>query len=335
MFILACMALIFHPDEELDLYRYYENANMLSVDTSIWDYIKLQFLREGDFFYGVSFLLVKKIGLPISVVNFFYVGLYYWMIYKILSYYSTIRESDYKFSWLFVYVAVFTFWAVQPILVFSISRQVSAIAIFYIGILYYLKGKPKVCFLFIVFSMFFHVGMFMFIILVMLGYYVYKLRLYNLFARRTFVWLIVVGLIISAINLSTVMNIINNFSFIFSERYQNTYLGMEQDDSSMGLSLDMMLQILLLLMNLSILKNNNLLFSVGIVLYFALCFFATNMFFLVQRTFLFLPVFQGMMTLNYFRVSQKNETVNIYLLLTFATISFSAMSIYFYRRCFL
>lgn len=80
LFIVFFIALIFKPDQHLDLFRYYEQAN-----SSMWSHMSLvdvaiyNFESHGDFLYFAILKLFVDLGLPVQLVTaisavYFYKG---------------------------------------------------------------------------------------------------------------------------------------------------------------------------------------------------------------------------------------------------------------------
>ena len=326
------MAFFFHPDKELDLYRYYEIANSAYFNMSFLDYIKEQFFTEFDFFYGLSFLLIKKIGLPIEIINSFYVTIYYWIICKIILLYISLSSIEFERKFYIDYVIILIFFVCQPVLIFSISRQLAAIDIFYIGLFYYLKKQYIKAYLWIFLSMFFHVGMFIFVVVFILSYIISK---WSAFFNSKYysIYILLAVIFVSTINYSNIINFISNLN-ILPIRYQMTY-AQNTIAKTNSLSLDQYMQIIILYINLVSIRKDRLLSSLGFLILLLLCFFKANMFFLMQRVFMFLPVFQGMFMINYFYQNLGNKyKSHFYILITFIAFLFSILNVYYYRRVF-
>lgn len=168
IFFLAIMAFLITPVKDLDLYQYYYDILPDAERYSIPDYIELCIATNQDFMYIVSLMFIKGMGLPIQLVNFFYVGLYYLLIFKILSIVTQSYSLNFYSRDYFI-VIIATFFSALPILVFTISRTLAAIDILYIAIYYFLNKKYYKGTFFAIFSILFHVVSILFIFVIAIG----------------------------------------------------------------------------------------------------------------------------------------------------------------------
>lgn len=172
--IIGIMAFFFEGSSELDLSRYYENAKSIDTNQDIINFVKITFKNNFDFIYFLSFLIVNKIGLSVNFVNFFYVFLFYFYTLLIIDY--LFKNVNYHTVNL---IKLYTILSAPILILFSISRNLAALSFFYIAIYMYLRKKKKY-WLFIVISIFTHVGMLIFFTLTAVSIILNRLNIFKI-----------------------------------------------------------------------------------------------------------------------------------------------------------
>lgn len=167
VFALALSMIFYEYPEALDIIRYYENAKYAAQEySSVVDYISHLISSQIDFIYSSSLYLAEKNGLHMDIITILYMSIYYIAIFEVLR----IKFQNIKIpGYILIYVAMFApFMWVQ-----SISRNLAAIAFFYLAVNSFLTGKMLKGLLWLIVSMFTHISMLMYLP-VMLGAFILK-----------------------------------------------------------------------------------------------------------------------------------------------------------------
>lgn len=329
---LGLLAFFYNCPPALDLGRYYEEANLIDPDMSLFSYSVKVFEENFDFIYYTFFLVLKKIGLPIECSNLFFVTLYYFMSIKIFEF--TVKELRIKWCFFVNYLILFAITSVGLFLTLSISRNIAAICFFLIGLYFLLKGK-RLFFVFWIISIFTHMGMLIFITIYSLFYFVIPspkstYRKIVVLTYLVFSYLFVnyipffIGLVLRLpffdsysryLDYSELVVVVNQFSnlgfieMIFYYNFAITYF-----------------------FAFFYLKEYSRLIwgSFGVFLFLIGNFNASIMF--VQRSLLLLLPFQGVLALFFYKENYNNlPLMFVYILLTILSITLFVGYLYSYR----
>ena len=342
--ILAFWAYIFTPVKGLDLYYYYYEYLPEDKSYTIPEFIMNQVETNNDFMYRVSLMAVDSIGMPIQLVNMFYVGLYYFLIYKILSCYI-IKKKIRLSSNAVQFICISSFFSALPILVFSISRTLSAIVVLYIGIYLILNNKYVIGLIILFLSITFHIAALLFLFSLGSG------LLFNIFnfSRRInshFLFKLSLGLlgVFFLLGLPVLFSQIQ--AFILSLNIFYTYAGTKyfHEDSISLLDGDylryltygkLLLMVVMYLCIISIKKSDILVnFAIPVFLFF--CFVSGTMPFVGDRLMMLIPVLWGTMMLqvmNEYKEKRKNTiifsgSIVLTLLFSFYCVCFESKSFF-------
>lgn len=328
---LALLAYKFTPDEALDLYRYYQGIIEIPLSTGIVTFIKDTIASRFDFIYFLSLFIIRKIHLSLHLVNAFYVGFFYFQVINILNW--GIKKhvvKNFKIILLFKFLVTS---AVPFVFVFSISRMVAALAFFFWGINYLIRGN-KLKFLLLCFiALFTHVGMIIYIFLFVLIYFVIQPCLKKFNPQI----ILLIGLPVSFLLLKTSDFFIEkllSLSFFSIYSYYKNYLSLNLisfSGQSRITSIHTLLYVIFIFFALILLRKYDKLTMVTIYLFLFLfmCIFIDNMFF--QRTILFMCPFYGLTFLQCYKYNTVNRNSLVFLM----TITTIVISILIYIAFFL
>lgn len=324
VFLLSILAYHFKPVEWMDLYRYnIKYWDNVPVYTSILDFIEMQFYTEFDFLYGLSFLLAKKIGLTASVVNAFYVGLYYFTILYIVR--ALNIGSPISCRHIFI-ISFFCFFIAQPVTIFSISRQVSSMIMLFWALYFYNKGRKKYYVVFLVLSIFYHIGNLIVILPVVFSILYWK-KIARMFRRKTtaksflqigFISLCV--LIFSRYLFQFVQQVLYSSGiFSLNERYEESYLS-GVSDGSLGIHLSLgnlstIAQYVILYVNISLVKDRKVIWCMCFCIYILMCLCFFNFEFLVRRYTIALAIPSALLLMKIYRERKGMASYSLFLVL--------------------
>lgn len=301
IFILALMAFIFSPNKDLDLYRYFNEVvpNVASQDLSL--YITERIENYSDFMYEVTCVIAYKNGLSLSLVNSFFVGMYYLLIFKIVRLYIRLHNIHLSHQEE-TYIIFFSFFSVLPILSFSISRMLASIDMIYLGIYLSLNKKYLFALLFYLLSLLCHYGSIVFFLSLFVGFVFYKFQFNNLVHSLFLRYILFVCLGLLFFKSSGVLSEIQTQILgaeILASRYQNSeyftsaHLENIIDRKVLYLVAGELFLTFILLEEIVYLKKEKIVANVGIAIYLIYCFFMGSMAFLGDRIMMFIPFFNG------------------------------------------
>jgi EpsG family len=335
LILVGVLAFLFVPDEALDSYRYYQRAEVNFIGYSPWEIIVESFNENFDFIYYVLFSLLNNYGLPyqlvtgISVAFFFYEALKF-IDLNILKYNYVVQKE------LKLIAQTFALLSVSYIVIFAISRNLTAFVFFFIAINSYMKDKKLKSIIFLTLASFTHFGVLLYIVLFFLGYYlsdrVFKAR----FFKKT---ILLVGTVLGMIARSWITYLFGIVSLIpFFNSYEGylKYLdilmanvftaGLSPYDKIMFFTTG-----IVMLYGLYHIKVYTPPLKVAFVVYVWLMIAIGFSVMFTQRTVMFLVPFQGLITIAFF--AQKNSKWSTYIFLSLIMVSFMAfiINVYSYR----
>lgn len=213
--LCASIYLVFSYDlvkaEALDVGRYYEMAiENAHVYNNIVFFIKDQIDANVDFIYQTFLYIAAEIGLPFQIITLCFFIVYYLASYLIVQTYCCPKS---KMLCIIVYALLFS-----PIIwILTISRNVAALGLFFIGMLYYLKHKPVSSFFWILLSIFTHVSMMIYAVVFLVSIYITKSKI-NLMQRRV---LLLILVIVGYVAPSLIIDYLSPYISSLNMRYSN------------------------------------------------------------------------------------------------------------------
>lgn len=299
--ILAFMAYIFSPNKDLDLYRWYYEKIPAVAYQDLGIFISNRIETYSDFLYEVTCAIAYKNGISLSIVNSFYIGLYYYFIFKIIVYYRRLHNIilSHRDE---IYIIVFSFFSVLPILSFSIARMLASIDMLYIGIYFSLKKNYLFAIIFVLLSLLYHYGSVVFIISFLLGA-VFNVFQINKLVHTSLCRYLLYGsfgvlCFLSSHILSEIQNLIVGAGFLTSRYQESIYMTDLLHESVLQsnvlyLKFGKLFLIFLLLEEIVYLKKDKFVGNIGVAFFLVYCFFLGSMDFLGDRIMMFIPIFNG------------------------------------------
>lgn len=332
--ILAVLAYNFISPEALDLGRYYTMAESYDINLGFNDFIIQNLQSNFDFIYYLSFFIIRKLSLPVELVNGIFVGFYYYSAIMLFRLYSSFLTSEDRKSYTFKYLLLFFLTSVGIILIFTISRNVAALSFFFLGF-FFLLIKNKSFFFFWVLSILTHTGMLFYISLFSLFYFV--LPRPSKMKKIKVVSLTIIALF-SKYWISFLFNLVLKISFFEKySRYAN-YLNLDYVSVyNLGrielLSYLIVLIILFFCFYFIDIKSRTVWASFGIYLFLLANINSSAMF--VQRSLLFLFPFIGIIAIVFYKENSKKPVLMLFfnIITGLSILSFFA-TIYSYREVF-
>lgn len=337
--IVSILAYLFIPDDYLDLYRYYEGAQSISLNESLSQFITDTIRNRFDFIYFSSFYVVRLLNLPINLVNAFYVGFCCYQAINIINYVSVAYNIKSNNLTLF---KLFTVFSVPFIYLFSISRMAAAISFFFLGINKLLRGYKFLFIICCILTLFTHVGSGIYIFLFIFCYFVAPSILPKVKNSVFILSLLPIIYIIKKLS-ELIVNSILNLPFFSSYIFYKTYLTkleIELIDIS-GQSRIVMIHTLwyvcIYTIGLLNLKNNDRFFSSCKYLYVFvfISLFLSLMF--IQRSIMFtFPLMASIFLIDYNQDYMSPKKKLFYRILMYITILLGVFvfAAYFFRGFF-
>jgi len=170
--ISSILAFLYVPYYHFDLSRYYESASYISINQSILTYVFDKYHSNFDFIYFAFFFICKKLGFPFQLVTAISVGLFYTQTLVFIDIIQNKFGYSLKGKSRFL-IDLFALSSASLILVFSISRTITALVFFLFGVINLLKGNRRAIIFFIA-ACFTHLSLILFCIFFLIGYYFNK-----------------------------------------------------------------------------------------------------------------------------------------------------------------
>lgn len=156
LFVLLLIACLwFTPDTSLDLYRYFEEAREGNMSLSIAEYARIAHESQFDFIYQTVLFSSFKCGIPLRLINVFFVFLYLYSGRKILHFCASklnISHNCYKYS------SIILLFAIPFIYVYSISRMVAALSFLFLAIYNFFNRRYIYAIALSLIAIFTHIG---------------------------------------------------------------------------------------------------------------------------------------------------------------------------------
>lgn len=316
------MALYNFP-EELDIIRYYEGAEQAILEfKSVLDYAEFWFESHIDFIYPSSLYLALKIGMPLNVITIFYMSLYYITIFEIIrKHFPYFKVQGY----VFLYVAMFApFMWIQ-----SISRNLAAIAFFYVAIKSLLNNEKLKSILWLIVSVFTHVSMLMYIPVIPIAMY---LRSRNI-SNKLVIFGVLTTLVFSFYAPSQLLSIISMVLEGGDSRYALAYGDIEAQGALMNANIGygdklpivvcFIFSIVLLLLN----KTKDFMYWMLYVLTLMLSFFILSSLMFTNRVIMLMALF---VAYNTYKVMNEGDKLSKQIVSFFAFIGSFIVLLHFY-----
>lgn len=343
--ILAIMAFYFKPDFDLDIYRYYENTPGLAR-IPIYEYISDCVNNYSDFMYRATLILIYNMDFSLGVANALYVGSYYFLIYKIISEYLIVRKIKLsKKDELIVIIA--SFFSALPIFVFSVSRMLSGIVVFYLGFYFIIRHKYIYGFLTIVASLTFHLGMSLFLLMLLFSWCVNKIDASKYLGNQKIklLFLLMVGffpLFFFYLYFPIIQSFVFETGLFGNHPYQEIYLNGDVASSQSSVFYREMwyirygepISLLILFFCLVKIRQHEVV-NYGISFLFLYSSFLGSVSFLGDRMMMIMPVLYGILMSNVIyeqRIKQRNASFFIRLMLFYSV--FNILNFYTCRTVF-
>lgn len=336
-FIAGFLGYLYNPNQDMDLYRYYQYADDIDSGISILEFIKATYLVNFDFIYFSFFLLFKKLDIPKELVTALFLGLFY---SQTLLFLELVEKKFFNIEnkKCINLVKLFSILSVTPIIIFSISRNLAGIAILLIGVNLFLKNK-KIYFLLFLLSIFTHLVMMVYIAGLILFYNFKSIHINKRLYRNIFLIVATVVGLMSKIWIDELLNIIKKVKFF--DVYSRYAIYVDQSESNLESIfnalvfydiLPILLFSLILLIGLISIKKYNNITWVCYYFYIILTVFIGYSATFTQRTIILLLPLQGLIALSVFNEKNKNKKfIFLYKLIITSSIIMILLNIYAYR----
>jgi hypothetical protein len=331
--ISAILAFLFVPNKWLDLYRYYGEAAKINIDQSLFAYIKQIYLSNFDFIYYVLLFVCKRLSLPVQLVTAFSVGLFYSQALILI---NTFQEKfEYRLSiYTRIFVEIAALSSVSFILVFSLSRNITALVFLFFGLINLMKGKKRAYVYFLI-ACFTHLVLIPYLSLFLIVYYLNKYFPKEKFKRQI---LIIILTIICIYSLPIMNYFFHQISYLpFFEHYQRymDYLMFRRRETFSFLGkwdiLMFYTDAFIIIFGLFLIRKYNSLLWVAYIFYLFLVVSISFSVTLTQRTVIILVPLQGLVASAF--LSQKNKPflISVFILLMLISMMLFTINVYSYR----
>lgn len=331
--VVGFFAFLFVPDEALDSFRYYELAHAFD-NLDLFGMIQKSVDENLDFIYYLFFYILIRLDLPIQLVTGFSVAVYLYISLAIIDNYLKLNSiSINKISY---YLAVIlAYCSVSYIIIFSISRNLTAIMFFLMALNHFIQGNKLRGFVFVLLSVFTHFGMILFSILFGIGFLIQKYGNNDRPRRR----LVIIGTIVGLLSnywISYFMDLIAYLPFFGKYEIYLKYLNNNLSNAfTAGFGIwDKLLFLTTLLMMMFCLfhiKKYNIILNISLVLYLWLVSAMGFSFMFTQRTLMLTMPFVGLVVVEHFKQQKHKNNSIIFLLLFGLSVTAFAINVYSYR----
>lgn len=188
--IFATIGYLYTPTYEMDLYRYYENADSLDQNISLIDYAIETANIHFDFIYFTTFLALKKMGAPKELATALFAGLLYsqaFLLIKSLTI-DTRTQKSYRLLGISAFIAFST---AAPLYTLSISRNAAAFSFVFLSLTLLSKQRILPNALISIAAIYTHVLSFFYIIAALALQKISFLRINKRILRNTLLFLFV------------------------------------------------------------------------------------------------------------------------------------------------
>lgn len=335
--VLGILAFLWVPPEAIDSSRYYAyGANNINPDLSLTDFILSNFIVGVDFVYYLFFYWCIKLNLPFQIVTGISIGLLYYQSFVLMdnirSKYgiSIIKQDDYLLK-------IFVILSVSFVTVFGISRNVTALVFFAYGLNSLIIERYKRAIIFFVIAIFTHVGLIIYLTILLIAFYWRSIHIRNIVVRRMV--LLIITLI--GINSYLFMNqLLSNFAkfdfftvFVYYAKFLNAEGAINVFNWGLGKwdTLMFFTSATSLFYALFFIKKYNPVIWICFFFYLWLVISMGFSQMFTQRTVIFLILIQGVAASFFFSQHKNTLTVSIYrVILLFSILAFF-LNVYGYR----
>ncbi len=326
-------AFLFVPNEALDSYRYYEDAHAYD-NLDPFGMIEKSVDENLDFIYYLFFYILIQLDLPIQLVTAISVAVYLYMSLTIMDTYLKLNSiSTNKISYYFAVIS--SYFSVSYIIIFSISRNLTAIMFFLMALNHFIQGKKLRSLVFVLLSVFTHFGMMLFSILFGLGFLVQKYGNNDRPRSR----LLIIGTIVGLLSnywISFIMDLIAYLPFFGKYEIYLKYLNNNLSNAftaGFGIWDKLMFFTTFLMMMFCLLhiKKFNLLLNMSLVLYLWLVTAMGFSFMFTQRTLMLTLPFIGILVIEHFKQRKPKSSNLMFLLLFGISVTAFVINVYSYR----
>lgn len=331
--ISSILAFLFVPNKWLDLTRYYQEAAKINIDQTLFAYIKATYKYNFDFIYYLLFFVCKRLSIPVQLVTALSVGLFYSQSLVLINVVQ--NKFEYRLRRYNRYlIDLFAILSVSFILVFSLSRNITALVFLILGIINLLKGRKRAIIYFIV-ACFTHLLIIPYLIIFLLVYFFHKKLPQRILIRQ----ILLIVLTIICLNSIYIMNYIFKLisSMAFFEHYGRyaDYLIFKRHETFSYLSRwDIFLfysSAIIMLFGLFLIRKYNSLLWVAFSFYLFLVISISFSVTLTQRTVILLVPFQGLVCSAFLSQENKPNQVLIYVTMLLMSIMLFMINLYSYR----
>ena len=301
-FIFFIMQITEH-NESLDIWRYYAIAKVDSYQySSIFSYISNQFEIYKDFIYFSSLWLAAKVGISLDFVTSFYLTIYYCITY-------TVIKKHFRGFLIPLIVVLFVLLFAPFIWVQTISRNLAAISICYVGIKNYLDGKYVNAICWAVLSVFTHFSMLMYMPVFILAHYLLKFDV----NRKVLILSIFAMLIFSYFSPAFLVNLLTSSLQGSDSRWEASYVDYESVGALMstnigyGDKLPMLCGYIYSVFILLQSKSRDYMFWCLYILVIMLSFFIFSSLMFTNRIMMLMPIFVAWISVKNYILGSKKE----------------------------
>lgn len=282
------MSMVFYVfPEELDIIRYYEGATYAANEyVSVKDYASHLIGSQIDFIYSSSLYLAEKNGIPMNIITIFYMSLYYIAIFEIL-------RKLFPYFKIPGYVLFYVIMFAPFIWVQSISRNLAAIAFFYVAINSFVDKKNLKAVFWLSVSIFTHISMLMYLPALAIAFFLKNKNINNKFIYSS----IFIAIILSYVVPAQLLNLISIVMDGSESRYGAVYGNIEVQGALMTNSIGygdklpivscFAFSVLLLFLN----KNKDFMYWMLYILTLMLSFFILSSLMFTNRVIMLMPMF--------------------------------------------
>lgn len=331
--VFTLLAILYNPDPAHDLYRYYQEAERLNMNDGLFAVIDNYYSLEAAFLYYVSFYFVRLVGLPIHLVNGFYVFLIYYssslLILDVAKMMKKVSVREINIALLFMFCSTpFNF-------IFSISRTTAALAFLYLSIHCLINKKYILLIIFAALAVMTHIGILLYIAIFSISYFIMWILQRTKHNRVTPLIAILLGAFLFFM-LSYGLNLILQLSFFDAYHYYARYIEdvglVSLSDAQLGtIATVTLVWIVFVIFALAFITKLQYPFNFILLLvpFLFISFFMKNMF--VQRTLMFMLPFNGILLIG----TKGRLNIGTQSIITTVSVFLNCSILVSITRCFL
>lgn len=329
----AILAFLFVPDKALDLSRYYNDAAYINTNQPLIAYIKQTYYSNFDFVYYILLFVSKRLSLPVQLVTALSVGLFYSQSVVLINVIQ--NKYDYQLNRIVRnLIDLFAILSVSFILVFSISRNISALVFLFFGLINFLRGNKRAVIYFII-ACFTHLIIIPYLIFFLIVYYFSTHFPQKIIVRQILILILTVLCINSLYIMNFIFGLISTMPFFEHYGRYMDYLIFRKHEtfSSLG-KWDIIMfysAAFIMLYGLFLIRKYNALLWVAYTFYLFLVVSISFSVTLTQRTLIILVPFGGLVVSAFLTQKNKPLLASVFILLMLISILLFAINVYSYR----